>query len=192
MKKKGVLIFILTVCLSGAVSTYWYIQYKQLTPEEREHRQKIKKINALFKSAKRHNQKEEFKSAIEDYKNILAVQPDDLDAKVSLAGTLAWDKQYDEAQRLTEEILKDKPDYIDALIIMGNIHAWQKNYEESIEVLTSALEKNPNNTPLLMALSNVYRWRGTTGDKEKSKEVLRRILNIDPNHKEARELLKKE
>lgn len=192
MKKKGILIFILTICLSGAVGGYWYIQYQQFTPEEREHRQKIKKINAFFKSAKRHNQKEEFKSAIEDYKNILAVQPDDLDAKMALAGTLAWDKQYNEAQRLTEEILKDKPDYSDALIILGNIHAWQKNYEKSIEVLTSALERNPNHTPLLMALSNVYRWRGEKGDKEKSKEILHQIVNIDPNHKEAHELLKKD
>lgn len=189
MKKKGFWILILSVCLGGAAGGYWYIQYKQLTPQEREHRKKIKTLNSLFDSAKRHNQKEEFKAAIDDYKKILTIQPNDLDAKVSLAGTLAWDKQYDEAQKLIEDILKNKPDYIDALIILGNIHAWQKNYEKSIEVLTSALEKNPNNTPLLMALSNIYRWKG---DKEKTKEILDEILKIDPDHKEARERLKKE
>jgi len=144
MKKKGLWIFIFTILLGAAVGGYAYMQYKQLTPEEREYRKKIKSINALFTSAKKKSRKEEFKASIEDYKKILAIQPDHLDAKVLLASTLAWDKQYDEALRWLEEILKEHPHHIDALFALTNVYRWKGDQKKAKEILNQILKIDPN------------------------------------------------
>lgn len=143
-KKKAVWIFVFMLCLAAAVAGYRYIQYQQLTPEEKEYRQKTRTINALFKSAKKESQKEDFKAAIEDYKKILALQPDHLDAKVLLASTLAWDQQYDEAIRELEEILKDHSNHLDALFALANVYRWKGDPEKSKAILNQILKIDPN------------------------------------------------
>lgn len=146
-KKKTVWIFIFTLCLAAAVGGYRYIQYTQLTPEEKAYQKKIKAIASLFKSAKKQSQKKEFKAAIEDYKKILALQPDHVDAKVLLASTLAWDKQYDEALRELEEILKDHPNHLDALFALANVYRWrgkEGDSEKSKVILSDILKRDPN------------------------------------------------
>lgn len=188
MKKTIFGLVFLGVLLSAAMFTYRYVT-NPLTPEEKAYLKKISHISSLFESAKRYSHKSKFKEAIQNYRDILILQPDQIDAKVSLANTLAWDKQYEEAEKLIQEILKEKSDHIESWIILANIYAWQNQYEKSIEILLNKLKEYPGNISILMGLANVHRWKG---DKEKSQEILKEILNIDPKHAEALKFLEQD
>lgn len=184
---------LLWVCFLGVLLIGAFVSYRHLTSplssQEKEYFRKMKQVTNLYESAQKNIRKNKFKEAIENYREILTRVPNDLDAKVSLANTLAWDKQYDEAQKLIQEVLHEKSDHVDAGIVLGNIHAWQGNFQKSIELFQSLIKANPENENIWMALAHVYRWKG---DKEKVIKTFQEVLKINSQHSEALKLLEQE
>lgn len=79
-------------------------------------------------------------------------------------------------------------------IIPDHIHSIDDKAEnertdaDNIVILERSLQKDPGNVDVMLQLSGLYI---KTDDKRSAKKLIAEILEADPAHKEAKELLKK-
>ncbi|MBP6704182.1 MAG: tetratricopeptide repeat protein [Vicinamibacteria bacterium] len=81
------------------------------------------------------------------------------EARAYLAGSLARQKKYAEAQAQALAVLTDSPTHEVAVAALGEALVGQKKYDDAIERLTAALAKKDD-------LAYAYFWRGQAYDKK--------------------------
>ena len=72
---------------------------------------------------------------------------------------------------------------IEELIEKGQFYLLNKQYSKAIEKFKKALGMNPNSASTLFYLGLAYEG---SGYNEEAKEMYRKVLEIDPNHQEAK------
>jgi len=83
-----------------------------------------------------------------------------VDSLFQVARQLAFNKQYDQALQISEQILKQKPRYHEVRVFKARILAWTKQYDRSIKELKQVLRQQPGYTPAIDALIDVDFWSG--------------------------------
>jgi Flp pilus assembly protein TadD len=89
-----------------------------------------------------------------------------------------------------EEYLKGatklRPDYADALNNLGVLLVQQQRYPEAEEEFNTCIQKVP---AFDQAYLNLARLHMTRNDKQKAREVLQALLQQQPGHQMARQML---
>ena len=130
-----------------------------------------------------------FDEAVECYREAVKLDPRDDDAwhdlGVSLAA-LSRRKSAKEALQKAVELTKRNEVRLSALLHLGSIAADEGRLEEAIELWNSVLQAEPGLIPVRMALASTY---ASMSDYEAAEEQLRVVLSIEPELREAQNLM---
>ena len=124
--------------------------------------------------------------AIDKFKRALDLDPNFLPAKNNLANSYKAIGNFEKAEFYYKNVLKIKPNYIQALNNYANLKALIFDYYPAIELYNEALKIKENDETILFTLANAYHAIGKT---EKTKEIVEKILRLNPKHVSAHKLL---
>jgi YaiO family outer membrane protein len=116
------------------------------------------------------------------WRELLAAQPQDLEARIWLARLAAWQKRYQESIQAYRNILHDHPEATEGILGLATVYFWEGRYEDSLEVLEKAETLAPQDmdVQLLMARSYLGQWK-----KKQAEEHLSRVLAARKHDQEA-------
>jgi YaiO family outer membrane protein len=119
-------------------------------------------------------------------REILMIEPNYHEASILMARTYAWEGSFEEATNLLDLVLEKEPENMEALQAMADVKMWSAQYREAIVYIDKALINEPNNIDLLFKKAQaLYELE----DYTPASVLLNEILDIDPTHTGARELL---
>ncbi|HEY9405216.1 MAG TPA: tetratricopeptide repeat protein [Pyrinomonadaceae bacterium] len=126
---------------------------------------------------------EQFLQAFEELHRTIALDGNNLDARVRLGNyyILAYQRERKdelrvEAERLYQDVLQKDPNHIEGHILKGTVlYAFGKR-EEAYAALTRAVELNPQRIESLMSLALYHRQ---VGELSKAEEVYKRALSVN-------------
>lgn len=103
------------------------------------------------------------------------------------AQVLAWTGKRNEAKKIIHVILSSQ-EISDGLRSRSELHlalwtAWNKDLDQSIRIIQGVLQREPKHVDALMQLAQVYEWKG---DYKAAKGLYGKVLEVQPNHGEAR------
>ena len=127
-----------------------------------------------------------FEKARLEFKNVLQIDPKDLDARFALAQTLEKLENWRGAARQYLAVIAEQPDHHDALLRMGRLYLLSNNDDEARKNANKILETTPDDVDALTLLAGV---QAKAGDREGAKETVVRALEVEPHNGEAASLL---
>lgn len=119
-------------------------------------------------------------------RQILDIYPHYHDVKILKARTYSWEGQFVRSNDLLREVLQAEPNNSEALFALIDLQIWYEDYTEAIKFIDIALGNDPSNTHLLYRKALSLK---ETGDELAAVVLLNEILDIDPTHEEANDLL---
>lgn len=91
---------------------------------------------------------------------MLARNPDDVEARLGLAQTLAYAQDFDEAIAEYDRVLAIDPTEGRAMLAKARTLGWAGRLVEAEEVAVAALDNDPASAEAWAGLGQVYRWEG--------------------------------
>ena len=125
--------------------------------------------------------------AIELLQDLVSAAPANADARVLLGTVLSWDARYDEARRELDLVLADSPSHGDALPALINVELWSNHPARADALAAGALRTRPNDAGMLLARARAL---SALARQREARDVLERLLAIDPRNDPARQLLR--
>jgi len=119
---------------------------------------------------------------------LLRKNPRDADVRILYGHTYAWEKNYEVARLIFNEVLYKMPDNVDALSALVDIELWSGNNQRALFLSDSALASHTKSEVLLIRKSRALANLGRT---EEAKKTLQSALKIGPDIEEAKELKKR-
>jgi len=102
-------------------------------------------VNALFTSGNAHFKMKEYDAAIEDYSNILLINPNDSNAYYNRGLSYSNKKESNKAIADYTEVIRLNPDFYDAYINRGLLYIGNTLYKDyAIKDFTKAIQMLPN------------------------------------------------
>jgi tetratricopeptide (TPR) repeat protein len=120
--------------------------------------------------------------AEETCKEILRMQPDNVDALHFLGVAYYQHKEYDSAITYIEKALQVKPDYVDAYNDLGLILRDKGQLDDAVSCFRRALEINPNFAEPCVNLGNVLQAKGAL---EEAIIYYERAIRLSPDNAEV-------
>lgn len=117
-KLYGVIARVMNISVEGEMV---HIEFRDATPE------KFKEAMGKLRKGVEEAQKGQLKKAISLFQDVLAVIPENLDARRNMAKAYFELKNTENAKKLLQEILQLNPKDKDAAIFLGNIYARDEN-----------------------------------------------------------------
>ena len=99
----------------------------------------------------------DYESAASEYREVLKNDPKNIKARTALADILSWNKKYDEALELYDEILKDK-ESPEIRLQKARILGWAREYEKSLKEYKRILDYNYNEVVEVEMLAKKAYW----------------------------------
>ncbi|HSV87932.1 MAG TPA: YaiO family outer membrane beta-barrel protein [Bacteroidales bacterium] len=143
-------------------------------------------LDSLFLQARQLAFEQYRSEAKELCRQILEVNPNYHDASILYARTLAWDQQFSEAAGVLEGVLRKEPFHEDAILAMTDVLVWSGNPNKALEYLDRILIRQPTNTSMLFLRARIL---NDLQEHLLASVILSQILDLDPSHTNARELL---
>jgi tetratricopeptide (TPR) repeat protein len=139
-------------------------------------------VEKLHQAARKAELLKDYNKAIDNYKKILKLKPDDFTANFGIGNALFQEKRYDEAAPYYEKVLTLNPDDYSLYIFMGATFLNRKRYDEAIEYFKKSL-KVKHNGPISYYLIGVC--FANQKKYEKSVEYYKKALKINSDYGEA-------
>lgn len=89
--------------------------------------------------------RDRFEEAVDAFKKLTELAPDNVNAKLALAETLSQLKRQEEADQVIEQALKDHPDAAAAFVARAQMQIREDHNEQALKDLGRALELEPDN-----------------------------------------------
>lgn len=151
-------------------------QYREILKEEPEN------VKARVTLADILSWQKKYGESIREYERALKLKPGDIKIEEKLARVYTWKKDYPKAESLYKDIIRKDPQNLDAYVSLGQILSWQKRYSEALEYFDLALSrKKDNNIKMLYAEALL-----SSGDYERAQEILKGVVNDEPDNLKAR------
>jgi tetratricopeptide (TPR) repeat protein len=139
-------------------------------------------LERSFRAGQEAMKQGQFARASEDFKKVLAIDPNLVEAEVNLG--LAYQSlfEYDLAVRHLKKALRERPNLVGPTVIVGMDYLKLGSPEKSIPYLQQALKLDPSNRDARQALASSYL---TEEDFRNAAEEFRQIAAFDSDKSEA-------
>ena len=139
-------------------------------------------ITELSSLALSHLKKDNLREAEQLYQEILALQPDDINALHFLGVVYHRLKDYDRAVSLINKALLLRPDYFDAQNNLGIILQETGRFDEAIAAYEKALQIRPDSYQIHFNLGTLF---DKQNQAKKAIDSYHRAIQLNPNYAEA-------
>ncbi|GAC1663548.1 MAG: hypothetical protein NVS9B4_18450 [Candidatus Acidiferrum sp.] len=116
----------------------------------------------------------------------IEIQPDDPEINYSLGMFYAQQNQMPQATEYLRKALALRPNYPEALNNLGVLAVRQQDYVNAEEYFKSCILAAPSFDQAYLNLARLYAIRN---EKEKAREILQRLLRVQPEHTAAKQTL---
>lgn len=129
---------------------------------------------------------QDYNRSIQQYREVLAKNPDDTKTRTSLADVLSWQKQYDEAIEEYLKVLELKPQDIEVQKKLASVYAWKKDFLKAEVLYQEILARDPKDLKQTISFAEVcFRL----GKLQEAVRLLKGVLQKDPANRNAKVLL---
>ncbi len=94
--------------------------------------------------------------AIEEFKEILEIDPGDVDTHYHLGNAYADKEMFDEAISIYKKAIEKNPEFIDAYLSLGMLYLDMDKVDEAISLCKQAISANPDDSFLCFHLGEAY------------------------------------
>jgi len=129
--------------------------------------------------AAEHQKEGRFEEAGQLYREVLRMNPKNVDALRLLGLLVMGEGQVDEAERLLRRAVSNAPDFVNAIIDLGTALKEQSRIEEAIECFQQATKLEPKNVKAHYQLASTLSPAALTYD---AIESYRKVLELRPKH----------
>lgn len=112
--------------------------------------------------------------------------PEYFDVLIFKARIYSWEKKYVEARQILEKVLEDSPSEKDAYLALLDVELWTNNFNEVIKLSDQALKYFTKNPEILIRKAKALHKLEKNKDAQK---LVEQILAVEPENKEAKQLL---
>ncbi len=135
-----------------------------------------------FKLGVDHQKRGDAIKAIEEYENVLKLDPDNAEAHNNLGAIYKEQGSLDKAVKHYQFVMESNPGMDEVHNNLGVVYYLRGDNEEAVQEYRKALELNPDNLMCLVNLGLVYKAQGM---ELKTIDTLETILSIEPFQAEA-------
>lgn len=138
--------------------------------------------------ARRFEAAQRYPEAIAAYREYLALQPDDDEARTTLAKLLSWQGNLADAAALYRDVLTRHPADRESRIALARALSWQKQFDEAQTIYDEVLREDAKNVDARKGRADVAFWRGDRAEalrlyesifaETKDQEVQRQIQSV--------------
>lgn len=121
------------------------------------------------------------------FEQAVKLDPNHVDARINLGNALAIQGKWRQAADQFKWVLEKNPKDADALVNYGNVLTELGEYKEALAQYENASKQRPNHVDILNSLGLA---RAKTGDLKGAEEALSRVLALDPNRANVKQILK--
>lgn len=122
---------------------------------------------------------------IKELETIIASEPDSeigLRARATIAGIKAQDGEYEEAERMVNEVLAIASEHEEALLLKSKLLLRDEQIDQAISSLRVLIRNNPQLDEALVLLAQAY---ALTGSSELAENSFRQALSVNPTNPQA-------
>ncbi len=119
---------------------------------------------------------------MEVYRQMLATEPGNLDAKIGLSEVLYWTGNSEAAAAMLKGVPEDKLDDKGKLML-ADLFVAKKDYEPAIRIFSTYLDRKPDDWVVRLKLADVQSWTKRYPEAIASYEA---ILNARPHDRQVR------
>ncbi|MEY2606760.1 MAG: hypothetical protein QOH31_4587 [Verrucomicrobiota bacterium] len=123
-----------------------------------------------------------YAEAMEVYRQMLATEPGNLDAKIGLSEVLYWTGNSEAAAAMLNGVPEDKLDDKGKLML-ADLFVAKKDYEPAIQIFSTYLDRKPDDWVVRLKLADVQSWTKRYPEAIASYEA---ILNARPHDRQVR------
>ena len=116
---------------------------------------------------------QDYDSSVKQYREVLAKDPQNIKARVSLADVLSWQQKYEEAVAEYLKALELKPGDAGVQRKLAEVYVWDKKFDEAKAVLIPLLENNSKDAKAKLLYGKALLYSGQT------KEAIRVFKELD-------------
>ena len=117
----------------------------------------ISETTARLELAKVLTYDKRYTEAMEVYHQVLATEPENLEAKIGLSEVLYWSGNIAAAAAILSGVSEDKLDD-PAKLMLADLLVAKKDYQPAIRILTAQLGKKPDDWSVRLKLADVQSW----------------------------------
>ncbi len=132
-------------------------------------------------------QKNMEEKAVKVFEKAINISDESLKLREEVAEFCMENNMYDYSSKLMEFIVSKVPTRYDLLIKIGMLKDKMGRHNEALLYFTDAEKKDKENIKLKLSIAKIYM---KMGHMLRAEAKLKEVLKIDPNHKDAKELLK--
>jgi thioredoxin-like negative regulator of GroEL len=123
-----------------------------------------------------------YAEAMEAYRQVLATEPENLEAKIGLSEVLYWTGNSEAAAATLKGVPEDKLDDKGKLML-ADLFVAKKDYEPAIRIFSTYLERKPDDWVVRLRLADVQSWTKRYPEAIASYEA---ILKARPHDRQVR------
>ncbi len=94
--------------------------------------------------------------AIEEFKEVLELDPDDIETHYNLGNAYADKEIFDEAISIYKKVIEKNPEFIDAYLSLSTLYLDMDMVDEAISLCNQAISANPDDSFLCFHLGEAY------------------------------------
>jgi len=116
------------------------------------------------------------------YDEVLAADPNDVNALLRSGKLLSWDRKYAAALARYDRALAREPQNTAVLLERAKVLLWSQRYDEAVPAFDRVLRQAPTEPWALCGMAQAYAWRGRGRE---ARPYYERALSAEPGMKEA-------
>jgi Flp pilus assembly protein TadD len=122
---------------------------------------------AVFRLATLRSWDNQLVEGIRLYRRYVALEPGDVEGRLSLARAVAWSAQYQPAIAIYDSILVANPSQRDAVLGRAQTLAWSGRLDDAISIYKSWVTAHPTDREASLDYARALSWNGDLGQAEK-------------------------